>query len=59
MILIKGCKRKWDDDDNYFDKMLRINKKHVTDESSDFQSCIAIGVAAMISNKKRKERKSR
>ena len=46
-------KQNWDNDDNYFDGILGIKKKPVTDESSDVISCIAIGVAAMISNKKK------
>ena len=54
-MLIKRHNRNWDDD-NYFDKMLRINKKLVTHELSNLILRIAIRAAAMISNKK--ERKS-
>lgn len=55
MMLIKRHNRNLDDD-NYFDKMLRINKKLVTYELSNLILRIAIRAAAMISNKK--ERKS-
>ena len=57
MSHLKRRQRNWEDDNDYFEKMLGINKKPVTDESSDLKLCVAIVAVAMISNKKGRKKR--